>query len=106
MSKVTERQWKLIQQAVNMTNEGLAEEGAYLFWTFTYVEEFAVPENSRIILCEYALDENTNQVYDVKWFVITDVDYFVEQMEQEAKEEEVEVGLLGLDAQTVQSWIK
>lgn len=106
MSKVTERQLKLIQQAVIATNDGLAEEGAYLFWTFTFVEEFAVPENSRIILCEYALDEQTNQVYDAKWFVITDVDYFVEQMEQMAKDEEVEVEQLGLDGQTVASWIK
>ncbi len=106
MSKVTERQWKLIQQAVSATNEGLAEEGAYVFWTFTFVEEFSTPENSRIILCEYVLDENTNKVEDAKWFVITDVEYFVEQMEQMAKDEEVEVEQLGLDGQTVASWIK
>ena len=105
MSKVTEQQWKLIQQVVHNTNEGLAEEGSYLFWTFTFVEELATPENSRIILCEYALDEQNNQVYDAKWFVITEVDKFVKQMEQLAEQEELEVDQLGFDAQTVSSWI-
>lgn len=89
--------WKamveVIQKAVDMTNEGLAEDGVYEFWSMTFVEEFTETEKSFLVFCNFETDDN-QEVSGQKWYTIKDIPAFYEKMIAEAPDGNIMVGTI------------